>query len=314
MSLADRISVSEWKSMRANRKPFLFARPSTSLHTSVRFLFAHDIHRMPVIDVDGTVTQFITFRTVCRFLVSRFRLPSTVLSQSIISLDLGELHPVSVSPQDPVSEVLRLLLHYHLSAVPVVSARGRVVDVFSKADFSFLGLDPSFGFLDITVQDALSRRPEGAEVAHKCTPSAPIGTILRHIAQHNVHRVIIVAKLPPSAEGLPEPDIVSVAHQSRTPGALEDPLIDKHVGVVSLRHILRFLAEDVVEGPVTEVPTPLSAPALSTPGAAMDTPDSVSAMDTPDSVSAASVMRERQFEPRQGPNDSTPASPAVFSI
>ncbi len=42
---------------------------------------------------------------------------------------------VSVTPETGVSEVARLLLHRHISAVPVIDADGRLVGVVSEGDF-----------------------------------------------------------------------------------------------------------------------------------------------------------------------------------
>ncbi len=48
--------------------------------------------------------------------------------------DVMTSDPVTVSPETPVSDIARLLLHYRISAVPVADSRQRVIGVVSEGD------------------------------------------------------------------------------------------------------------------------------------------------------------------------------------
>ncbi|GIQ84328.1 hypothetical protein KIPB_005800 [Kipferlia bialata] len=211
------VSIKSWKgagtqgSTFYHRRPFMFATPTHSVFSAVRYLFRNDIHRLPVLNLQGSVTHSITYWTVCRFLVNLFRLPADVLDKRVLQLGIGDRNIVTVRWTDPLKTVLEVLLRNRLSAVPVVDDQCHVVDIFSKADFAQLALFQSIDSLDMTLSESLKLRPQYVEPATIVDPDITLGKVLTLIASKaGIHRVVL------SRDG------------------------DIHA-VVSLRHILAFL-------------------------------------------------------------------------
>eukprot|EP00767_Chilomastix_cuspidata_P005457 gnl/Chilomastix_cuspidata/5683.p1 GENE.gnl/Chilomastix_cuspidata/5683~~gnl/Chilomastix_cuspidata/5683.p1 ORF type:complete len:336 (-),score=117.38 gnl/Chilomastix_cuspidata/5683:57-1064(-) len=171
---------------------------NTSIHEGLRLMFAHGVHRLPVFEQDrhgARSVQFIlTYLHVCRFLVSRFRLPARTLGQTVASAQLGdpEGRMRTVPAAASVRAALACLLKYKLSVIPVVDARGRFVDVFSKYDFSFLRRKGPDFMLTRPVSAALRLRPASAEGAFTATPSFTVGELVVLIARRSLHRLVIL--------------------------------------------------------------------------------------------------------------------------
>ncbi len=122
--------------------------------------------------------------------------------------DIMTSDPVCVSSDTTVRELARLLGANEISGVPVVDALDRVVGVVSKTDLLHrclegpLGSRPGTFFeslaegLDMgtdldpeelgVVEDLMSCEPVTA------TPTEPVGVVAGRMAEHGVHRVVVV--------------------------------------------------------------------------------------------------------------------------
>ena len=229
LHLLDLIRIKDWKYLRfeykvghapgieetLNAKPctFYHANPETSLFDSIRFMFQHHIHRLPVVNNYGSLTHVLTFRSICRYLVSKFRLPAEILKKEVVSLGLGEKNIATVYTDTSVEAAVAKLIAMKLSAMPVLEAgSNRVVNIFSKTDFIVLARDDHIDF-NCTVDHLLVNRPADVEPLHTLNLDATLGQVLKLIAESRVHRIVLIDEN----------------------GEL--------YSVVSLRHILGFLAQ-----------------------------------------------------------------------
>ena len=96
------------------------------------------IHRLPILDNDGSVIATLTYRSICRFLVSKFRFQSEVLDVPVLSTGIvnTSVAPVVIYESSTVLEAIQALVANTLSVVPVVDREGRLLEVFSKYDFA----------------------------------------------------------------------------------------------------------------------------------------------------------------------------------
>lgn len=197
---------------------FLHAPPETTLFDALRLLRSRSVHRLPIIDDGGSVLCSMTYRSLCKFLVGKFRLPSKILQTPVLSLISGDRSPCVVRPDATFEEALELMLAHHLSSIPVVNAEtNEIIEVFSKYDVAALSMTPENISLNAKIIDLINTRPPQVEGLSLMPETATCGDILKEIATRNIHRVVLV-----------------------------DETTGKHiVAVVSLRHLLDFISDTI---------------------------------------------------------------------
>ncbi|VDP28520.1 unnamed protein product [Soboliphyme baturini] len=89
-------------------------------------------------------------------------------------------------------EILDRFLTHRISALPVVSSEGKVVDIYAKFDVLNLVADTSFDNLDITVKEVLSRRSQWFEGVRNCTDTDSLEAVIDLLVKAEVHRLVIV--------------------------------------------------------------------------------------------------------------------------
>lgn len=180
------------------------------------------VHRLPVIDNDGSIVLSLTYRSICRFLVSKFRFNSAVLDKPIMESGVPQAQFNRIYCDQTVLEAIILLVRNNLSMIPIMERADspeneKLYNVFSKYDFSSTASGGDIN-LKMTVKEVADKRPEFIEGCVTMPCSCTIGGLLRLIADRNLHRMMLVDE--------------------------EDP--KKLVAVVSLRHVLRYLTQPEV--------------------------------------------------------------------
>ena len=120
------------------------------------------VHRLPIIDNDGSIVLSLTYRSICRFLVSKFRFNAAVLSVPVLESGVALTDFCRLNYDATVYDAILLLVKHNLSMIPLFDNEGRIYNVFSKYDFSHWG---SSGRIDLTARarDLVDARPEGIE-------------------------------------------------------------------------------------------------------------------------------------------------------
>ncbi|TNJ28514.1 5'-AMP-activated protein kinase, gamma-1 subunit [Giardia muris] len=218
------------KSVKAS-STFHYTSPDNTLFDTLRLLRIYKVHRLPIIDTDGSILCSITYRSLCQFLVGKFRLPTKILQQPVLSLITGDQTPVTVQPSTKLGAVLELMLAHHLSSVPVVDDHHDIINVFGKYDLASLSMTPELVDLDLSVSHIIERRPKHIEGLFTMPANASCGDVLKAVATRNLHRVVLV-------------DIDTGK---------------KVVSIVSLRHVLDFISDTIrsehlepIEPPTTQ--------------------------------------------------------------
>lgn len=57
----------------------ILSNTQTTLHDAINKMIDKNVHRLPVIDNDGSIVLSLTYRNICRFLVSKFKFNSAIL-------------------------------------------------------------------------------------------------------------------------------------------------------------------------------------------------------------------------------------------
>jgi acetoin utilization protein AcuB len=113
------------------------ATPNTTLPEADRLIIDNMIRRLPVIQ-DGKLVGICTYGDI------REARPSPATSLSIWELNyllsqltIGELmtpNPITIKPEDTISEAARVMLKNTVSGLPVVNAQGQLVGIITESD------------------------------------------------------------------------------------------------------------------------------------------------------------------------------------
>ncbi|KAH0569913.1 5'-AMP-activated protein kinase, gamma-1 subunit [Spironucleus salmonicida] len=209
-SLAEILSHVSISSVKTKQQ-LCYAQTTTTLLASINQMMENNVHRLPIIDNDGSIIATLTYRSICRFLVSKFRFESNILSKPIIETRAVSRLIITIPSSYTVLEATQVLVKHSLSVVPVLNENNEILDVFSKYDFSNMATTALN--MQTKITEIIASRPPQMEGLVTASTSSTVGSILRMIADKNLHRVILVDDEQP---GIP-------------------------VAVVSLRHVLKFL-------------------------------------------------------------------------
>lgn len=138
--------------------PLVSIGPDASLYDAIKILIHSRIHRLPVIDpATGNVLYILTHKRILRFLflyVSRIQITGNyLLINSMINLQINELPKPAymqkslrdlkigtydnIETADETTSIITALKKFverRVSALPLVDAEGRLVDIYAKFD------------------------------------------------------------------------------------------------------------------------------------------------------------------------------------
>jgi 5'-AMP-activated protein kinase regulatory gamma subunit len=193
--------ISTWrdemeKEKKKSDKPGLISiDPTERLHKAVQTLFDMKVHRLPVLDrQSGNVLYILTHKRILRFLFLYLHdLPRPAfMEKTPKEMGIGTWENVeTVMPSTPLIEALRKFLEKRVSALPIVDAEGRVVDIYAKFDVINLAAEKAYNNLDITVQEALKYRSDWFEGVRSCMVTDSLSTVIDTLVKAEVHRMVI---------------------------------------------------------------------------------------------------------------------------
>nr|XP_043871485.1 5'-AMP-activated protein kinase subunit gamma-1 isoform X2 [Solea senegalensis] len=196
--------------------------PEASLFDAIYSLLKYKIHRLPVIDPEsGNVLHILTHKRILKFLhifvsnslllfviipsfffspltflffLQRRQIPKPAfIRRPIKELGIGTFRNIAtVQETASLYEALSIFVDRRVSALPVVNERGKVVALYSKFDVINLAAQKSYNNLDITMQEAVSRRRCFVEGVIKCYPHESLEIIMDRIVRAEVHRLVLV--------------------------------------------------------------------------------------------------------------------------
>ncbi|XP_042238251.1 uncharacterized protein LOC121876850 isoform X5 [Homarus americanus] len=180
-------------------RPLISIRPDESLYVAIRSLIHHKIHRLPVIDpATGNVLYIVTHKRILKFLylyISELPKPS-ILQKPLRDLEIGTYKNIETASQDTlIIEALNKFVEHRISALPIVDAEGKLVDIYAKFDVINLAAEGTYNNLDVTLRKANEYRNEWFEQVHSCTLNETFGTIMERIVRAEVHRLVVVDEM-----------------------------------------------------------------------------------------------------------------------
>uniref|UniRef100_G3P0F4 Protein kinase, AMP-activated, gamma 3b non-catalytic subunit n=2 Tax=Gasterosteus aculeatus aculeatus TaxID=481459 RepID=G3P0F4_GASAC len=170
--------------------------PDCSLFDAIYSLLKNKIHRLPVIDpASGNVLHILTHKRILKFLhIFRSKIPKPgFLQKRIHEVEIGTFKQIAtVQESASVFDALTVFVERRVSALPVVSERGKVVALYSRFDVINLAAQKNYNNLNMTMREAVSSRACCVEGVLKCYPHETLETIIDRIAKAEVHRLVLV--------------------------------------------------------------------------------------------------------------------------
>jgi 5'-AMP-activated protein kinase regulatory gamma subunit len=99
---------------------------------------------------------------------------------------------LQASETTPIILALNMFHERRVSALPIVDAEGKAVDIYAKFDVINLAAERSYNNLDISLKKALLHRAPTFERVHTCLLSDTLSTIVERLVIKKVHRLIVV--------------------------------------------------------------------------------------------------------------------------
>ena len=189
--------IDTWREvLKEYRRPFIFLRPDDTLFDAVQVLAKNRVHRLPIIDpITGNVVCIVTHKRILRYLyLFIYDMPQPqFLQQTITDLGVGSFGSVrTIRTSTPITEALNIFVSTRVSALPVVDADDKLVNIYSKFDVIDLAAEKSYTNLEITVVQALEYRSDRFDGVASCTRNETLGAVMERIVKREVHRLVVV--------------------------------------------------------------------------------------------------------------------------
>uniref|UniRef100_A0A6P4ERF9 5'-AMP-activated protein kinase subunit gamma-1 isoform X3 n=1 Tax=Drosophila rhopaloa TaxID=1041015 RepID=A0A6P4ERF9_DRORH len=186
-----------WRSVLHNQvMPLVSIGPDASLYDAIKILIHSRIHRLPVIDpATGNVLYILTHKRILRFLFLYINeLPKPAYMQrSLRELKIGTYNNIETADETTsIITALKKFVERRVSALPLVDAEGRLVDIYAKFDVINLAAEKTYNDLDVSLRKANEHRNEWFEGVQKCNLDESLYTIMERIVRAEVHRLVVV--------------------------------------------------------------------------------------------------------------------------
>lgn len=191
-------SIEEWRrALNLDNRPLYFVNAEASLHEALSLLIENKVHRLPLIESDGgNLMHIITHKRLMRFLfLYIYELPSpSFMFQSIESLQIGTFNKIAMVKQDMLLlDALYLFLEKRVSAMPVVSKNGKLVDLYSRFDVLHLCRERIYQNLEsMTIHEAIAARPAVFEDVVTCRKTESVAIVAERLARYQIHRLVVI--------------------------------------------------------------------------------------------------------------------------
>ncbi|CEI94059.1 hypothetical protein RMCBS344292_08282 [Rhizopus microsporus] len=124
----------------SQKNPFYSILPEATLLSAVEE-FAYGIHRVCVLNPDGSIKGILSQSNVARYLYTNQRSFSDVervMNKTLRQLGLGVSDVIAVNADSPVLDALSLMSKYGVSSVAVIGHMGMVLGNISMTDVKFV--------------------------------------------------------------------------------------------------------------------------------------------------------------------------------
>jgi len=152
-------------------------------------LFGLGVHRVALLDFQGSLTNIISQSDVVKYLNANLQLLGENADKTIKELNMisTEKLVVAESEQSAIS-AFKLLAANLVSAVPIVDKQGVITGTLSVSDLKFLQEDLS----PLLLSASQYKSSQETHPNIVCTPDSTLGSVIAMLANTNVHRVWVV--------------------------------------------------------------------------------------------------------------------------
>ncbi|XP_055923892.1 uncharacterized protein LOC129954180 isoform X2 [Eupeodes corollae] len=185
-----------WRSVLLNQvMPLVSIGPDASLYDAIKILIHNRIHRLPVIDpMTGNVLYILTHKRILRFLflyINELPKPS-YMQKKLSDLKIGTYDNIETADENTsIIMALKKFVERRVSALPLVDAEGRLVDIYAKFDVINLAAEKTYNDLDVSLRKANEHRNEWFEGVQKCNLDETLYTVMERIVRAEVHRLVV---------------------------------------------------------------------------------------------------------------------------
>lgn len=185
------------KAIRVDPIETVSIHPFKSLYEACVKMLNSKARRIPLIDEDEKTQREIVVSVLTQYRILKFVAlnckETKMLLKPIRALNLGTpAHMSTCFMETPVMEVIHLLAEKSVSSIPIIDELGKLMNVFEAVDVLSLVKGGSYSDLDLSVGEALCKRPDDFEGVHTCTMNDRLSTIMDTIRKSRLHRLFVV--------------------------------------------------------------------------------------------------------------------------
>ncbi|KAL9939034.1 hypothetical protein V8E36_001847 [Tilletia maclaganii] len=202
------------QALQVPQPPLLSIDPLRPLYQACQLLVKTHARRLPLLDYDETtgvetVVSVLTQYRVLKFICMNCR-ETGGLHRSIKSCGLGtyvdQVQIATATLDTTVFDVVHIFSEKGISAVPIVDEDGFVVDMYETVDVITLVRTGAYTALDLTIRQALERRPKDFPGVYTCSPYDSVANLFALLKKVRFHRLLIL-----EPEDSPLPTTVTAA-------------------------------------------------------------------------------------------------------
>lgn len=176
----------------------VYIHPFKSLYEACVKMLESKARRIPLIDEDEKTHREIVVSVLTQYRILKFVALNCKETKMLLKpvkniAALGQRKDISTCTMNtPVIEVIHLLADKSVSSIPIVDENSKLINVYEAVDVLALVKGGMYTDLDLSVGDALLRRPEDFEGVHTCTMNDRLSTIMDTIRKSRLHRLFVV--------------------------------------------------------------------------------------------------------------------------
>lgn len=154
--------------------------------------------RIPLVDVDDEtgremVVSVITQYRILKFIAVNNEHNTVMLKKSVREIGLGTYTNLQTAHMnDSVLDVIHVMVEHNISAVPIVDANNRVLNVFEAVDVIPCIKGGVYDDLQSSIGEALSKRAEDFPGIYTCGEDDRLDSIFDTVRKSRVHRLIVI--------------------------------------------------------------------------------------------------------------------------
>lgn len=181
----------------SHRNPFIPVNESDTLLTVVKLAGEKGLHRVPVLNAEGKVVNFLTQSALVDFLAKNVSKLGDVVDKTVGEMLLGCKPVLKVNINSTAIEAFKLMAEKKVSAVAIVDDENHLISNVSARDIRTIASDhrvisglftPIRNFLHSVYADRIME----TSPAIGCTVKDTLGTVLLKLSVSKVHRVYVV--------------------------------------------------------------------------------------------------------------------------